>query len=72
MKLRAGKVSIGDSFTKTAGFSRTVYVVTSLVEAQGAPPHVRLAADGEAGAMLISISALLDSRLWSRVSTERD
>jgi hypothetical protein len=68
MKLRAGKVSVGDRFTKNGGFSRTVYVVASLVDAPGSPPHVRLIAEGQAGGMLISVSALMDARLWSPVS----
>ena len=71
MKLRAGQVSVGDSFTKTGGFSRTVYVVTELVASHGAPSHVRLVAEGQPEGILMSVSALLDNRLWSRVSTER-
>jgi hypothetical protein len=72
MKLLAGQVSVGDSFTKVGGTSRTVYVVASLVASYGAPSHVRLVAEESSDGMLMSASALLDNRLWSRVSTERN
>jgi hypothetical protein len=71
MKSRAGQVSVGDSFTKVSGHYRTVYVVKSVVEAYGIPPHVRLVAEGQNDGMLMSVSALLDSHFWLRVPSER-
>jgi hypothetical protein len=68
MKLRAGAVSIGDRFTKVGDYSRTVYVVDSLVEGRGSPPHVRLVNSGGKERILISASALADPRFWSRVA----
>jgi hypothetical protein len=70
LKLRAGQVSVGDGFTKVGGTSRTVYMVASLVTSYGAPSHVRLVVERRSDGMLMSVSALLDARLWSRVSTE--
>jgi hypothetical protein len=66
MKLRAGQVSVGDRFTKVGANSPTVYAVGSIVEPYGCPPHVRLMADGKTDGMLMSVSALLDGRFWSR------
>jgi hypothetical protein len=72
MNLRAGAISIGDRFTKVGDYSRMVYVADSLVELHGLPPHVRLVRFGGGDGMLMSASALLDPRLWTRVSAERD
>ena len=66
LKSRAGQVSIGDSFTKVSGHFRTVYVVQSIVESYGIPPHVRLMTEN--GGMLMSVSALLDDQFWQRIS----
>lgn len=68
LKLRGGQVSVGDSFTKVSGHFRTVYVVQSIVEAYGIPPHVRLMTEN--GVMLMSVSALLDSHFWLRIPSE--
>lgn len=72
MILRTGEISIGDRFTKVGDYSRMVYVVHSLVDSPGAPPHVRLVGPAGSDKMLMSASALLDSRFWFRVSAERD
>jgi hypothetical protein len=72
MKLLTGEVSIGDRFTKVGDYSRTVYIVNSIVESRGAPPHVRLVGAGGRESMLMSASALLDAHFWLRVSLERD
>ncbi len=66
LKSRAGQVSIGDSFTKVSEHFRTVYVVQSIIESYGVPPHVRLRT--EAGGMLMSVSAILDNQFWQRIS----
>ena len=66
LKLPAGQVSIGDSFTKVSGHFRTVYVVQSIVEPYRMPPHVRLMTEN--GGMLMSLSALLDDQFWQRIS----
>jgi hypothetical protein len=67
-KLRAEQVSVGDRFTKVGAYSRVVYVVGSVVESHGCPPHVRLMADGGNDGILMSVSALLDDHFWSRAS----
>jgi len=64
LKSRAGQVLVGDNFTKVSGHFRTVYVVQSIVESYGIPPHVRLMTEN--GGMLMSVSALLDSHFWLR------
>jgi hypothetical protein len=66
LKSRAGQVSVGDSFTKVSGHFRTVYVVQSIVESFGIPPHVRLRTEN--GGMLMSVSAILDDQFWQRFS----
>ena len=71
MKSRTSEVSIGDRFTKVGDYSRTIYVIQSLVESHGTPPHARLVgAEGRQNRMLMSASVLLDPRFWSRVSTQ--
>jgi hypothetical protein len=73
MKLRSGEVSIGNRFIKVGDYSRTVYIVDSLVESHGFLPHARLVADGERrSTMLMSASALSDPRFWSRVTAKGD
>ena len=67
LKLRASQVSIGDTFTKAGGFSRLIYAVDSFLQSDHIPRHVRLLARGENDRMLISLSALLDPRIWLRV-----
>jgi hypothetical protein len=68
MILRTGEISIGGRFTKVGDYSRTVYVVDSLVKSYGTPPHVRLVGPTGSDRTLMSASILLDSRFWSRVS----
>jgi hypothetical protein len=41
MKLLTDEVSVGDRFIKFGDYSRTVYVVHSLVDARGFPQHAR-------------------------------
>ena len=72
MKSRAGQVSVGDRFIKASTYSRTVYVVQSIHESHGIPPHVRLVAEGQTDSMLMSVSALLDPHFWWRIPPERD
>jgi len=69
--MRAGQVSIGDTFTKVGGYSRIVYAVDSLVKSDVIPPHVRLLATGQKERMLVSVSALLDRHIWLRVPAEQ-
>lgn len=60
-------VSIGDRFIKVGPPFRPVYMVKSVVDLYEIPPHVRLVTNGQSDEMLMSVSALLDRRLWSRV-----
>jgi len=66
-KSRARQVAVGDSFSKVSGHFRTVYVVQSIVESYGTPPHVRLMTEN-GGIMLMSVSAMLDDHFWQRIS----
>jgi hypothetical protein len=72
MKFGNDQVSVGDGFTRVGNWSGATYVVTSLVEPPGMPPHVRLVADGQrqGDQMLMSVSALLDRRFWQRASVD--
>jgi hypothetical protein len=62
--------SVGDRFTRV-GPSRTTYSVVSIIDKPGLPPHVRLVSDDKTGRlpMLISVSALTDSRFFRRVAS---
>lgn len=71
MILQGHLVSIGDRFTKVGASSRPVYLVKSFADLIEIPQHVRLEAQGQSDEMLMSVSALLDRRLWLRVSAER-
>lgn len=70
MALQGHLVSIGDRFTKVGPPFRPVYAVKSFVDLNDIPPHVRLVANGQSDEMLMSVSALLDRKLWLRVSPE--
>jgi hypothetical protein len=72
MTLLTDEVSVGDRFNKIGDYSRTVYVVDSLVDANGFPPHARLVRGVGSDRILISTSALLDPHSWSRVSAKGD
>ncbi len=72
MKLLTDEVSVGDHFIKVGDYSRTVYVVHSLVDAHGFPQHARLVCSMGRDRMLISTSALLDPNYWSRVPAKGD
>ena len=63
------QVSVGDRFIKVGPPFRPVYMVKSMVDLYEIPPHVRLVTNGHSDEMLMSVSALLDRRLWSRVAT---
>jgi hypothetical protein len=69
MKFANDQIALGDGFMKVGSWAGTVYIVASFFEPPGMPPHVRLVAQGErqSGAMLMSISAVLDPRFWRRV-----
>jgi len=63
-------VSIGDAFTCVTR-PRVVYTVTAYLNAPaGTPAHVRLVSDARSGAeeMLMSVSALLDTQFFDRVT----
>lgn len=68
MKMQSHLVAIGDRFIKVGPPFRPVYMVKSVVDLYEIPPHVRLVANGQNDEMLMSVSALLDRRLWSRVA----
>ena len=68
MKMQSHLVAIGDRFMKVGPPFRPVYMVKSVVDLYEIPPHVRLVANGQNDEMLMSVSALLDRRLWSRVA----
>jgi hypothetical protein len=74
MKLANDQVSIGDSFAKVGAWSGTVYVVASLFQPPGMPPHVRLVVEGQrqSAGMLMSISAVLDRHFWQRLTVVRN
>jgi hypothetical protein len=72
MKLLTDEVSVGDCFIKVGDYSRTVYVVHSLVDAHRFHQHARLVCSVGRDRMLISTSALLDPHSWSRVPAKRD
>jgi hypothetical protein len=73
MRLSKDQVAIGDRFAKVGSWSGAVYVVAAFFEPPGLPPHVRLIAEGEGhgDSMLMSISAVLDTHFWRRVSGVR-
>jgi hypothetical protein len=71
MKLLIDEVSVGDRFIKVGDYSRTVYVIDSLVDAHGFPRHARLVSGVGSDRMLISPSALLDPNSWSRYQCAR-
>ena len=68
------QVSLRDAFATGRGLAQKVYVVESFVENPSFPLHVRLVPKGRerSPGMLMSASALLDSRLWRRVSDRVD
>jgi hypothetical protein len=73
VKIGKDRVSIGDLFIR-AGGSRTVYRVVSCVEGPfGTPAHVRLVSDTRWGAeqLLMSVSALTDTRFFGRLARPR-
>lgn len=70
MKFSKDQVAIGDSVTKIGTVSTLTYVVDSVVDVPGMPPHVRLVPEGQGeGGMLIGKAAVSDRRLWRRVAT---
>jgi hypothetical protein len=78
MKFGTHRVRIGDAFARV-GWLRVVYIVDSVVEGlHGMPPHVRLVTEPRSSdaPLLISVSALSDSRFYERVKqptkAERD
>jgi hypothetical protein len=70
MRFSKEQVTIGDSVVKIGSLLATTFVVDSIVETPGMPPHVRLLPEGQReGGMLISKSAVSDPSLWRRVGT---
>ena len=63
---RTPPIVVGDHFARV-GQPEKVYVVTSLRDKLGFPPHAELRLQGYAGPILIGVSALTDRRLYQRV-----
>ncbi|MDQ2102545.1 hypothetical protein [Azospirillum isscasi] len=64
---RSASVSVGDRFTK-AGQPSRVFIVIALDGRPGRPPHAFVSAASNGGdRLLIAVSALTDSTLFSRL-----
>lgn len=66
MSWRQKPIAVGDRFIRT-GQPHRVLAVISFDQRAGLPPHARLRVEGSGEELILGLSALTDTTLYSRV-----